>query len=180
MKVHATTVNRTDCHYRSGRPWAMRLLLSGLARPRAPVLGNEFAGQVVAAGNGVASFRIGGRVFGYTEGPFGAHAEYRVIAEDGRIAVMPPNLDYAQAAAGNEGAHYALSHIRRAKIGSSHNVMVYGATGAIGSAAVQLLQTRGATVTAVCARPHLELVRTLGADRVIDYTLGDFTRDGPD
>lgn len=157
----------------------MRPLLSGLARPRAPVLGNEFAGQVVAAGNGVTSFRIGDRVFGYTEGPFGAHAEYLVIAEDGRIAVMPPNLDYAQAAAGTEGAHYALSHIRRAKISSSHNVMVYGATGAIGSAAVQLLKTLGATVTAVCATPHLELVRTLGADRVIDYTVGDFTRDGP-
>ena len=158
----------------------MRPLLSGLARPRAPVLGNEFAGQVVAAGNGVTSFRIGDRVFGYTEGPFGAHAEYLVIAEDGRIAIMPPNLDYEQAAAGTEGAHYALSHIRRAKIGSSHNVMVYGATGAIGSAAVQLLKTLGATVTAVCATPHLELARTLGADRVIDYTAGDFTRDGPD
>ena len=159
VKVHATTVNRTDCHYRSGRPWIMRPLLSGLARPRAPVLGNEFAGQVVAAGNGVTSFRIGDRVFGYTEGPFGAHAEYLVIAEDGRIAVMPPDLDYEQAAAGTEGAHYALSHIRRAKIGSSHHVMVYGATGAIGSAAVQLLKTLGATVTAVCATPHLELVR---------------------
>ena len=180
VKVHATTVNRTDCHYRSGRPWIMRPLLSGLARPRAPVLGNEFAGQVVAAGNGVTSFRIGDRVFGYTEGPFGAHAEYLVIAEDGRIAIMPPNLDYEQAAAGTEGAHYALSHIRRAKIGSSHNVMVYGGTGAIGSAAVQLLKTLGATVTAVCATPHLELVRTLGANRVIDYTAGDFTRDGPD
>ena len=180
VKVHATTVNRTDCHYRSGRPWIMRPLLSGLARPRAPVLGNEFAGQVVAAGNGVTSFRIGDRVFGYTEGPSGAHAEYLVIAEDGRIAVMPPDLDYEQSAAGTEGAHYALSHIRRAKIGSSHHVMVYGATGAIGSAAVQLLKTLGATVTAVCATPHLELVRTLGADRVIDYTAGDFTRDGPD
>ena len=179
VKVHATTVNRTDCHYRSGRPWIMRPLLSGLARPRAPVLGNEFAGQVVTAGNGVTSFRIGDRVFGYTEGPFGARAEYLVIAEEGRIAIMPPNLDYEQAAAGTEGAHYALSHIRRAKISSSRTVMVYGATGAIGSAAVQLLKTLGATVTAVCATPHLELVRTLGADRVIDYTAGDFTSDGP-
>jgi NADPH:quinone reductase-like Zn-dependent oxidoreductase len=87
------------------------------------------------------SFRVGDRVFGYTEGPFGAHAEYLVIAENGRVAVMPPNLDYEQAAPGTEGAHYALSHIRRAKIGSSHRVMVYGATGVIGSAAVQLLKT---------------------------------------
>ena len=133
----------------------------------------------MTAGNGVTSFRIGDRVFGYTEGPFGAHAEYLVIAEDGRIAVMPPNLDYEQAAAGTEGAHYALSHIRRAKISSSHDVLVYGATGGIGSAAVQLLKTIGATVTAVCATPHLALVRTLGADRVIDYTAGDFTSAGP-
>jgi NADPH:quinone reductase-like Zn-dependent oxidoreductase len=172
VKVHATTVNRTDCHYRSGRPWIMRPLVSGLARPRAAVLGNEFAGQVVAAGNGVTSFRIRDRVFGYTEGPFRAHAEYLVIAEDGRVAVMPPNLGYEQAAAGTEGAHYALSHIRRAQVGSGHNVLVYGATGAIGSAAVQLLKTVGATVTAVCATPHLELVRKLGADQVIDYTAG--------
>jgi NADPH:quinone reductase-like Zn-dependent oxidoreductase len=108
VKVHATTVNRTDCHYRSGKPWIMRPLVSGLARPRAAVLGNEFAGQVAAAGNGVTSFRVGDRVFGYTEGPFGAHAEYLVIAENGRVAVIPPNLDYEQAAPCTEGAHYAL------------------------------------------------------------------------
>jgi NADPH:quinone reductase-like Zn-dependent oxidoreductase len=144
------------------------------------VLGNEFAGQVVAAGNGVTSFRIGDRVFGYTEGPFGAHAEYLVIGEDGRVAVMPASLAYEQAAPATEGARYALSHIRRAKIASGHSVLVYGATGAIGSATVQLLKTLGATVTAVCATPHLELARKLGADKVIDYTAGDFTRGGPD
>jgi NADPH:quinone reductase-like Zn-dependent oxidoreductase len=180
VKVHATTVNRTDCHYRSGRPWIMRPLVSGLARPRARILGNEFAGQVVSTGRGVTMFRAGDRVFGYTEGPFGAHAEYLVIREDGRVAVMPANLGYEQAAPGTEGAHYALSHIRRAKIGSGHNVLVYGATGAIGSAAVQLLKVLGARVTAVCATPHLELVRKLGADKVIDYTAGDFTAGGPD
>ena len=179
VKVHATTVNRTDCHYRSGRPWIMRPLVSGLTGPKTSILGNEFAGQVVGAGPGVTSFRVGDRVFGYTEGPFGAHAEYLVIAGDGRVAAMPANLGYEQAAPATEGAHYALSHIRRAKIGSGHNVLVYGATGAIGSAAVQLLKTRGAQVTAVCATPHLELARKLGADRVIDCTAGDFTRDGP-
>ena len=132
VKLHATTVNRTDCHYRSGKPWIMRPLLSGLTRPRTRVLGNEFAGQVVAAGNGVTSFQVGDRVFGYTEGPFGAHAEYLVIGEDGRVAVIPAALGYQQAVPATEGAHYALSHIRRAKIGSGHNVLVYGATGAIG------------------------------------------------
>ncbi len=180
VKVHATTVNRTDCHYRSGTPWLMRPLVSGLARPRARVLGNEFAGQVVAAGSGVTRFRIGDRVFGYTEGPFGAHAEYLVIGEDGLVAVMPANLGYEQAAAGTEGAHYALSHIRRAKIRSGQEVMVYGATGAIGCAAVQLLKTLGASVTGVCATPHLELVRKLGADKLIDYTAGDFASGDPD
>lgn len=179
VKVHATTVNRTDCHYRSGQPWIMRPLVSGLARPRARVLGNEFAGQVVDTGSGVTSFQIGDRVFGYTEGPFGAHAEYLVIGEDGLVALMPANLAYEQAAPGTEGAHYALAHIRRAKIGSGHNVLVYGATGSIGSAAVQLLKTLGTRVTAVCATPHTELALKLGADRVIDYTTGDFTSDGP-
>jgi NADPH:quinone reductase-like Zn-dependent oxidoreductase len=104
VKVHATTVNRTDCHYRSGRPWVMRPLVSGLTRPRAAVLGNEFAGEVVGAGSGVTSFQVGDRVFGYTEGPFGAHAEYLVIGEDGRVAAMPTNLGYEQAAPGTEGA----------------------------------------------------------------------------
>jgi NADPH:quinone reductase-like Zn-dependent oxidoreductase len=180
VKVHAGTVNRTDCHYRSGTPWIMRPLVSGLTRPRAAVLGNEFAGQVVGTGSGVTWFQVGDRVFGYTEGPFGAHAEYLVIAEDGRVAAMPPNLEYEQAVPGTEGARYALSHIRRAKSGSSHRVLVYGATGAIGSAAVQLLKTLSATVTGVCAMPHLELVKTPGADRVIDHTAGDFTSGGPD
>jgi NADPH:quinone reductase-like Zn-dependent oxidoreductase len=133
----------------------------------------------VAAGSGVTSFQVADRVFGYTEGPFGAHAEYLVIGEDALVAVMPANRTYEQAAPATEGAHYALSHIRRAKIGSGHNVLVYGATGAIGSAAVQLLKTLGAEVTAVCATPQIELARKLGADRVIDYTAGDFTRDGP-
>ena len=180
IKVRASTVNRTDCHYRSGRPWIMRPLVSGLVRPRAPVLGNEFAGQVAAVGSGVIAFKIGDRVFGYTEGPFGAHAEFLTIPAGGRVAIMPPNLDYEQAAPGTEGAHYALSHIRRAKIGSGDKVLVYGATGAIGSAAVQLLKVIGATVTAVCAGPHAELVSRLGADRVFDYTADGLTRVGTD
>ena len=180
VKVHATTVNRTDCHYRSGTPWMMRPLLSGLTRPKVGVLGNEFAGQVVSAGRGVTSFRVGDRVFGYTEGPFGAHAEYLVTGEDGLVAVMPAGLGYEQAAPGTEGAHYAWSHIRRAEIRSGQDVLVYGATGAIGSAAVQLLRNLGARVTAVCATPHLELATKLGAGRVIDYTAGDFTRAGQD
>jgi NADPH:quinone reductase-like Zn-dependent oxidoreductase len=180
VKVHATTVNRTDCHYRSGRPWIMRPLLSGLRRPKATTLGNEFAGQVVATGAGVASFRIGDRVFGYTEGPYGAHAEYLVIGETGLVAAMPEALDYVHVAPATEGAHYALSHIQRASIASGQRILVYGATGAIGSAAIQLLKSMDTWVTAVCATPHLELASKLGADEVIDYTAGGFSRDGGD
>jgi NADPH:quinone reductase-like Zn-dependent oxidoreductase len=117
------------------------------------------------------------RVFGYNEGLFGAHAEYLSIPEDGSLATMPANVTYAQAAASTEGSHYALAQIRGAKIQSGQDVLVNGATGAIGSAAVQLLKSLGAGVTAVCDTDNVELVRGLGADKVIDYTTQDFTRD---
>jgi NADPH:quinone reductase-like Zn-dependent oxidoreductase len=176
VKVHATTVNRTDCGFRAAKPFIVRLF-SGLIRPRVTVLGNEFAGVVEAVGTGVTSFEVGDRVFGYNEGPFGAHAEYMTIPEDGVLATMPANVTYEQAAPGTEGSHYALSFIRRAKIRSGQHVLVNGATGAIGSAAVQLLKSLGADVTATCDAENMELVRGLGADRVIDYTAEDFTKD---
>jgi NADPH:quinone reductase-like Zn-dependent oxidoreductase len=176
VKVHATTVNRTDCAYRAAKPFFMRFL-TGVTRPRSTVLGTEFAGLVEAIGSGVTSFEVGDKVFGYNEGPFGAHAEYMSIPEDGSVATMPANVTYQQAAASTEGSHYALAHIRAAKIRSGQDILVYGATGAIGSAAVQLLKGVGANVTAVCGTGHAELVRGLGADRVIDYTTEDFTKD---
>ena len=176
VKVHATTVNRTDCACRAARPFFMRFF-TGLTRPRATVLGNEFAGVVEAVSSGVTSFKVGDRVFGYNEGPFGAHAEYMSIPEDGSLATMPANVTYEEAAASTEGSHYALSHIRAAKIQSGQDVLVNGATGAIGSAAVQLLKSLGANVTAVCDTDNVELVRGLGADRVIDYRAEDFTKD---
>lgn len=176
VRVHATTVNRTDCACRAAKPFFMRLF-TGLAGPRATVLGNEFAGVVKAVGSAVTSFKVGDRVFGYNEGPFGAHAEYLSIPQDGSLATMPANVTYEQAAPSTEGSHYALAQIRAAKIQSGQDVLVNGATGAIGSAAVQLLKVQGASVTAVCARDKVELVRSLGADRVIDYTAEDFTKD---
>jgi NADPH:quinone reductase-like Zn-dependent oxidoreductase len=176
VKVYATTVNRTDCAYRAARPFFMRFL-TGLTRPRLTVLGTEFAGVVEAVGGGVTSFGVGDKVFGYNEGPFGAHAEYMSIPETASVATMPASVTYQQAAPSTEGAHYALSHIRAAKIKSGQDVLVYGATGAIGSAAVQLLKSLGANVTAVCGTDHVELVKSLGADRVIDYTAQDFTED---
>ena len=176
VKVHATTVNRTDSALRAAKPFVNRFF-TGLTRPRVTVLGNEFAGEVEAVGRGVTSFQVGDRVFGYNGTRFGAHAEYLAMPEDGSVATMPANVTFEQAAASTEGSHYALSLIRKAKVRSGQDVLVYGATGAIGSAAVQLLKALGAEVTAVCDSKHVELVSGLGADRVIDYTAEDFTRD---
>lgn len=176
VKVHATTVNRTDSATRAARPFFMRAV-TGLVRPKATILGSEFAGVVEAVGSGVTSFEVGERVFGYCEGPFGAHAEYMTIPQDGSVATMPARATFEEIAPAMEGSHYALAIIRAAKINSGKDVLVYGATGAIGSAAVQLAKSVGAVVTAVCGTEHLALVKGLGADRVIDYTVEDFTSD---
>jgi NADPH:quinone reductase-like Zn-dependent oxidoreductase len=177
VRVHATTVNRTDCGLRAAKPFIYRFFV-GLRRPRLTVLGNEFAGQVEAVGAGVTAFEVGDRVFGFSGTVFGAHAEYLTMPEDGMLATMPAGLSYEEAAPSTEGSLYALSAIRTAKLQRGQGVLVNGATGAIGSAAVQLLRGTGAEVTAVCGTEHMELVRGLGADRVIDYTAEDFTRDG--
>jgi NADPH:quinone reductase-like Zn-dependent oxidoreductase len=177
VKIHATTVNRTDCAYRAAKPFIIMRPLTGLVTPRVTVLGNEFSGVVEAVGSGVTTFDVGDRVFGYNEGPFGAHAEYMAIPENGSMATMPANLTFEEAAPSTEGSHYALSFIRKARIQAGQHVLVYGATGAIGSAAVQLVKHLGATVTAVCDTNNVELVRGLGADKVIDYTAEDFTSD---
>src|SRR5258708_2055508 len=168
VRIHATTVNRTDCGLRSGKPFFSRFL-TGLVRPRATVMGNEFAGEIEAVGSGVTSFNVGERVFGFIgfSGPFGAHAEYVTIPDDGMVAIMPEKLTFEEAAPSTEGSHYALSNIRKAKIRSGQDVLVYGATGAIGSAAGQLLKSLGVAITAVCATQSMELVRGLGGDRVI-------------
>jgi NADPH:quinone reductase-like Zn-dependent oxidoreductase len=176
VEVHATTVNRTDCGARAAKPFFYRLFI-GLRRPRLTVLGNEFAGEVEAVGGGVTSFRPGDRVFGWSQNRFGAHAEYLAVPERGSVATMPANLSFEEAAPGTEGAHYALSMIRSAGVLPGQDVLVNGATGAIGSAAVQLLAHLGAKVTATCSTAHQDLVAGLGAARVIDYTAEDFTQD---
>ncbi len=176
VKVHAATVNRTDCALRAAKPFIWRFF-TGLIRPRVTILGNEFAGEVEAVGAGVTSFKAGDKVFGYNDSGFGAHAEYMTVPHDGTLATMPEGLTFEEAAPSTEGSHYALSVIRAAKTERGHDVLVYGATGAIGSAAVQLLKSVGASVTAVCGTKNMELVRTLGADKVVDYTTEDFTKD---
>ncbi len=176
VKVHATTVNRTDCATRAAVPFFARLV-TGLTKPRMTILGSEYAGEVDAIGSRVTSFAVGDRVFGYCEGPFGAHAEYMTVPEDSSVTTMPASCSFDEVAAATEGSHYALTWVRKTEIGSGQNVLVNGATGAIGSAALQLVKSLGATVTAVCPTESLDLVRGLGADRVIDYTADDFTQD---
>ncbi len=174
VKVYASTVNRTDSGFRSAE-YVISRLWSGLLRPKQQILGSEFAGEIEAIGSEVRLFRVGEKVFGYNDVKFGGHAEYLTISEEDTIVHIPHNIDLHEAAAISEGAHYALHNIRTSKIKSGQNAMVYGATGAIGSAAVQLLKHFGANVTAVCNTKNVELIRSLGIDNVIDYQTEDFT-----
>lgn len=175
IKVMASSVNRTDSGFRSAEYFISRFW-SGLFRPKYQILGCEFAGIVEQVGIGVQKFKVGDKVFGFNDKTFGGHAEYTVKSEDDAIAIMPGNATFEMAAAATEGAHYALCDIRAAKVSAGQNVLVYGATGAIGSAAVQLLKHFGATVTAVCNTKNVELILSLGPDNVIDYQTKDFTQ----
>ncbi len=175
VKVHASTVNRTDCGFRSAEYFIVRFF-SGLIRPKNQILGCEFAGEIESIGKNVTSFRVGDRVFGFNEAKFGGHAEYMKIPENEAIDLIPEQLSYKEAAPLTEGVHYALFNLRAAKIQSGQKVLVNGGTGAIGSSAVQLANYFGAEVTAVCHRDHVELMKSLGADQVIDYTQEDFTK----
>lgn len=175
IKVYASTVNRTDCNFRSAEHFISRFW-SGLVKPKIKTLGCEFAGEIEAVGKEVKSFKAGDKVFGYNDKKFGGHADYMTLREDEAVTTMPPKLTYEEAAPITEGAHYALCNLRAAKVVSGQHVLVYGATGAIGSAAVQLLKHFGARVTAVCNTKNMELVQLLGADTVIDYTREEFTK----
>jgi NADPH:quinone reductase-like Zn-dependent oxidoreductase len=176
VRVHATTVNRTDCGFRAAHPWFIRGF-SGVMRPKRTILGNEFAGVVEAVGQDVNRFAVGERVFGYDDTRFGGHGEYLTIGQDAAVATMPAGRDFEVMAPATEGSHYALAYLRAAGVDDGSEVLVYGATGAIGTAAVQIGKSLGAHVTAVCSSEHVDLVAGLGADRVIDRTTTDFTAD---
>jgi NADPH:quinone reductase-like Zn-dependent oxidoreductase len=176
IRVHATTVNRTDCG--ELRPGLIGRLLFGLRRPRRTIFGMDFAGVIEAVDVGVMSFKPGDRVFGMCPSRSnGAQAEYVCIPETGPIAIMPANTRFDEAVV-CEGAFYANSGLKKFHVGPGHRILIYGASGAIGSAAVQLAKACGAEVTAVVATRQLQLVKSLGADHVIDYTAEDFTRIG--
>jgi NADPH:quinone reductase-like Zn-dependent oxidoreductase len=175
VRVHATTVNRTDCGFRSAEFFPSRFF-TGLLRPKQRVLGMEFAGEVEAVGASVREFAVGDRVFGVRGA--GAHAELVRVRETAAVAHMPAGLDYEEAAPLSDGACIALSCLRNVGLWNGKSVLVYGASGSVGTAAVQLLQHFGAHVTAVCNGKNVELVRSLGADVVIDYEREDFTKSG--
>lgn len=175
IKVIASTVNRTDAGFRSAE-YVISRFWSGLLRPKYKTLGSDFAGIVEEVGKDVLSFKSGDRVFGFNDKSFGGHGEYLTIAENAAVTFIPKNVSFDVAAAITEGAHYALCDIRAAKVSTGQNVLVYGATGAIGSAAVQILKTLGTQVTAVCNTKNVALVNSLGADIVIDYQTTDFSK----
>lgn len=175
IKVYTSTINRTDSGFRSAE-YIVSRFWSGLLKPKFPVLGSEFAGVVEQIGSDVSCFNVGDRVFGFNDKTFGGHAEYLCLPESAAISTIPITMDFNTAAALTEGSHYALVDIRAAKVKKGQHVMVYGATGAIGSAAVQLLKHFGAHVTAVCNTQNVNLVKTLGADEVIDYLTEDYSK----
>jgi NADPH:quinone reductase-like Zn-dependent oxidoreductase len=177
IRVRATTVNRTDCGFRQPEPFIVRFF-SGLLRPKRPILGTELAGEVEAVGASVRDFAVGDRVFGVNAGRFGAHAEYVCMPEQAPLATMPDGVGFEEAAAVYDGAIIALSCLRSAEPLAGRDVLVYGASGSIGTAAVQLASHLGARVTAVCTGKSLKLVRSLGAEEAIDYTQHDYTRNG--
>ena len=180
IRVYASTVNRSDCHVLSGKPLYMHLF-TGMLKPKESIIGSDFAGQVEAVGSTVQAFKPGDKIMGFG-GVFGcgAHAQYFKLTETKAVEYMipmPDNLDYEQAAACLEGAYYAAPSITKLKFEAGQKVMVYGATGAIGLAYVQFFKHYGLYVTAVCDGANAALVKSLGADKVIDYKTQDFTKD---
>jgi NADPH:quinone reductase-like Zn-dependent oxidoreductase len=187
VKIHATTVNRTDCAMRGGGDFITRLGYSiittgspfkALRRPQQRILGSELAGEVAAVGVAVSQFAVGDRVFGVHAGKYGAHAEYVCMRESAPLAWMPAAMTFAEAAAICDGALLALGCLRRVGLRAGQRILIYGASGSIGTAGVQLAKSFDAHVTAVCNTKNVEIVRALGADVVIDYTRDDFTKNG--
>jgi NADPH:quinone reductase-like Zn-dependent oxidoreductase len=190
IHVHATSVNFGDMMARNFRGisprefhmpflfWLMAKLSLGHNQPKFTILGNEFSGEVEAAGKDVKRFKPGDQVFGHLGMGFGAYAEYLCAPEDGVLALKPNNITYEEAAVVPYGAIMALNLLAKVNIRPGQKVLVNGASGAIGSAAVQIARHLGAEVTGVCGTPRLEFVRSLGANRVIDYTQEDFTQNG--
>ena len=182
IKTHATTVTSADWRVRSLEvPLGFRLivrLVFGILKPKQPILGSELAGVIESIGKDVAKFKVGDQVFAFSDASMGCHAEYKCMPQDGAVVLKPPSLSYDEAAALSFGGTTALDFLRRGKLHSGEKVLVNGASGGVGTAAVQLAEYFGADVTGVCSTANMELVRSLGARHVIDYTKEDFTQNG--
>lgn len=182
IKTYATTVTTGDWRVRSlnvpvGFGLIGRLVL-GISRPRQPILGTELAGEIESVGKDVSKFKVGDQVFAFSGAGMGCHAEYKCMPEDGPVALKPANLTYDEAAAISFGGTTALNFFKRGRLQSGETVLINGASGGVGTAAVQLAKHFGANVTGVCSTANVELVKSLGANHVIDYTKEDFTRNG--
>jgi NADPH:quinone reductase-like Zn-dependent oxidoreductase len=182
IKVHATTVTSGDWRARTLNVpkgfGLMARLFFGISKPRQPILGTELAGEIESVGKAVSAFKVGDQVFAFSGAAMGGHAEYKCMPESGALALKPANLSYEEAAALSFGGATALDFFRRGQIQKGDKVLINGASGGVGTAAVQLAKHFGAAVTGVCSTVNLELVRSLGADKVIDYTHDDFTQNG--
>ncbi len=175
IRVHAATVNRTDCAILTAKPFIMRFIL-GLFKPRKIILGTDFAGKVVAIGKNVTAFAINDRVFGFNDVGLKSQSEYLTQTEDNLFSI-PENIDIKKAAASLEGAHYAYTFIHKVKIQSGQKILINGATGGIGSALLQFVKQYNVTVTATCNTKNIKLIESLGADKIYDYTKENFTED---
>jgi len=180
VKIHATTVTSGDTRVRSFNSpilfWIPMRLILGITKPRNKILGVEFAGEVEAIGQHVKRFKKGDQVYAISGMRFGAYAEYICFPEEGNVTLKPTNATYEEAAALSFGGTTALHFFRKAKIKPGQKVLIYGASGAVGTSAVQIAKVMGTEVTAVCSSANFELVKSLGADHVIDYRKEDFAQ----